>query len=165
LSLSRAGGEFAEAQPLTPAEAPRETQEYFEDWFDSAGAFAKGARYYRDIQRPKEAAFQLHEAAERLYHCLFLVRTLYSPKTYDLNQLRRFAEDMEPRLKEVWPRSSKFDRRSYELLREAYVKARYSRHYRITDEQLEWLCGRIELLQGIVRGVCEERIAALAEAA
>ena len=43
---------------------------------------------------------------------------------------------MEPRLKEVWPRSTKFERRCYELLRDAYVKARYSRHYRISDEQL-----------------------------
>jgi hypothetical protein len=94
-----------------------------------------------------------------------LVRTLYSPKTHNLNQLRQLAEDIEPRLKEVWPRATKFERRCYELLREAYVKARYSRQYRITDEQLAWLSGRVELLQTIVRQVCEERIATLAEAA
>jgi len=45
------------------------------------------------------------------------------------------------------------------------VKARYSRHYRISEEQLAWLSGRVELLQAIVREVCEQRIAALAEAA
>ena len=74
----------------------------------------------------------LHQAAERYYHCLFLVRTLYSPKTHNLNQLRQLAEAMEPRLKEVWPRTTKFERRCYELLRDAYVKARYSRQY--TDQ-------------------------------
>ena len=72
---------------------------------------------------------------------------------------------MEPRLKTVWPRDSKFERRCYELLREAYVKARYSRHYRITAEQLEWLSSRVELLQELVLELCEERIATLAEAA
>ena len=93
------------------------------------------------------------------------MRTLYSPKTHNLNQLRQLAEDMEPRLKRVWPRESKFDRRCYELLREAYVKARHSRHYRISSEQLEWLSGRVEVLQQIVRELCEERISTLAEAA
>jgi hypothetical protein len=113
----------------------------------------------------KEAAFDFHQATERFYHCLFLVRTLYSPKTHNLNQLRQLTEAVEPRLKEVWPRESKFERRCYELLREAYVKARYSRHYRISAEQLEWLSGRVKLLQSIVRSICEQRIADLAEAA
>jgi hypothetical protein len=62
-------------------------------------------------------------------------------------------------------RDSKFQRRSYELLRDAYVKARYSRHYRISAEELEWLGSRVELLQGLVRSACEERIGALAAAA
>lgn len=156
---------FAESQPLSPDEALRETREYYEEWFESAHAFATGAKYYRSIGRPKEAAFNLHQATERFYHCLFLVRTLYSPKTHNLNQLRQLAETVEPRFNEVWPRRTKFERRCYELLREAYVKARYSRHYRISDEQLDWLSGRVARLQAIVRELCEERIATLAEAA
>jgi predicted nucleotidyltransferase/HEPN domain-containing protein len=165
LLFEEPGHPFAEAQPLSPEEALRETRDYFEEWFESAvrrfelakGALAKGYL--------KEAAFDLHQVTERFYHCLFLVRTLYSPKTHNLNQLRALTEAVEPRLKAVWPRDTKFERRCYELLREAYVKARYSRHYRISDEQLAWLSGRVELLQRIVREVCEERIATLAEAA
>jgi predicted nucleotidyltransferase len=156
---------FAEPKPLSPAEALRETQDYFQEWFESACAFLKGAHYYRSIERPKEAAFQLHQATERFYHCLVLVRTLYSPKTHNLNQLRQLAEAMEPRLKTVWPRSTKFERRCYELLRDAYVKARYSRHYRISDEELGWLSARVEFLQKMVRDLCEARIAELAQAA
>jgi predicted nucleotidyltransferase/HEPN domain-containing protein len=159
------GHPFDEPKPLSPAEALRETRDYFEEWFESACAFLKGANYYRSIERPKEAAFQLHQATERFYHCLFLVRTLYSPKTHNLNQLRQLAEGIEPRLKHVWPRSTKFERRCYELLRDAYVKARYSRQYRISDEQLAWLSSRIEALQAIVRELCERRIGELAEAA
>ncbi len=165
LLFEEPGHPFVEPRPLSPAEALRETQEYYDEWFESAGAFAKGADYYRSIDRPKEAAFQLHQATERFYHCLFLVRTLYSPKTHNLNQLRQLTEAVEPRLTEVWPRSTKFERRCYELLREAYVKARYSRHYRISDEQLAWLSARVEHLQGIVRELCEQRLADLSEAA
>ena len=165
LLFEEAGFPFAEPQPLSASEALKETQEYFDEWFESASTFLKTSVSLTRDGRPKEAAFLLHQATERFYHCLFLVRTLYSPKTHNLNQLRALTEAVEPRLKEVWPRTTKFERRCYELLREAYVKARYSRHYRITDEQLEWLSGRVELLQGIVREVCEERIATLAKAA
>ena len=159
------GFPFVEAQPLSRSEALRETREYYDEWFESARGFLDTATYAAAQGRLKEAAFQLHQATERFYHCLFLVRTLYSPKTHNLNQLRQLTEDVEPRLKAVWPRDTKFERRCYELLREAYVKARYSRSYRITAEQLEWLSSRVERLQRIVREVSEERIATLAEAA
>ena len=159
------GFPFEEPKPLSAEQALRETQDYFEEWFKSAEYARTLSRYSVRDGELKYAAFNLHQATERFYHCLFLVRTLYSPKTHNLNQLRQLTEAVEPRLKEVWPRETKFERRCYELLREAYVKARYSRHYRITEEQLEWLSGRVELLQRIVREICEERIATLAEAA
>jgi len=165
LIFEEPGYPFAEPQPLTPAEALQETEAYFAEWFESATNFFRLTEQAREAGMLKEAAFLLHQTTERFYHCLLLVRTLYSPKTHNLNQLRQLTEDIEPRLKAVWPRDTKFERRCYELLREAYVKARYSREYRITDEQLEWLFGRVELLQRIVREVSEERIATLAEAA
>jgi predicted nucleotidyltransferase/HEPN domain-containing protein len=165
LLFEEPGHPFAEPTPLSPAEALRETQDYFEEWFESAENFFRLSQEARRNSMSKEAAFLLHQATERFYHCLFLVRTLYSPKTHNLNQLRQLAEAMEPRLKEVWPRSTKFERRCYELLRDAYVKARYSRHYRISDDELAWLGARVEVLRQLVRELCEARIAELAEAA
>ena len=53
----------------------------------------------------------------------------------------------------------------YALLRDAYVKARYSRSYRITAEQLDWIAARVMLLQTLVREACEMRIETLAKAA
>jgi predicted nucleotidyltransferase/HEPN domain-containing protein len=159
------GHPFAKPEPLAPAQALKETQDYYEEWFESAEAFAKGAGYYISIGRPKEAAFQLHQAAERFYHCLFLVRTLYSPKTQNLNRLRQLSEEWEPTLARVWPTETKFEKRCYELLRAAYVKARYSRHYRITAEELTWLSARISLLGDLVRAACLQRIDTLAKAA
>lgn len=113
----------------------------------------------------KESAFLLHQTTEQLYHCLILVRTLYSPKTHSLNRLRKLAEELDSRLVEVWPIEAKSQRRAYELLRAAYVKARYSRHYRITADELEWLSSRVELLGDLIRTSCEERIVSLATGA
>ena len=45
------------------------------------------------------------------------------------------------------------------------MKARYSRHYRITAEELEWLGSRVAILRDLVRALCEERIEVLARAA
>jgi predicted nucleotidyltransferase/HEPN domain-containing protein len=159
------GHAFATPQPLSVEQALKETRDYFEEWFESARGFFDTANYATSQGRLKEAAFQLHQATERFYHCLFLVRTLYSPKTHNLNRLRALSEELEPRLKSVWPAEDKFQKRCYELLRAAYVKARYSRHYRITAEELQWLAERVALLQSLVKQACEERILTLAQAA
>jgi len=159
------GYPFVKPEPLSPAQALKETRDYYEEWFESAANFQSLAEDARRKSMLKEAAFLLHQAAERYYHCLFLVRTLYSPKTHNLNRLRQLSEEWEPSLAQVWPTETKFEKRCYELLRAAYVKARYSRHYRITPEELGWLSERISLLGHLVREACLERIDTLAKAA
>lgn len=165
LLFEEPGFPFAEPQPLSPEQALQETRDYFEEWFESAVGFIRNAGYAIKDNDTKLAAFLMHQATERLYHCQFLVRTLYSPKSHNLSRLRQMAEDMEPRLKAVWPRDTKFERRCFELLREAYVKARYSRHYRITEAELEWLGTRVAMLRDLVDKLCRERIETLAKAA
>ena len=152
------GHTFAQPETLAPAEALKEAQGYFDEWFESAGRFLQ---YGRDgIERgwSKEAAFNLHQATERLYHCVLLVVTLYSPKSHKLNFLRSQAEQLDPRLAEAWPRATKFEQRCFELLRRAYVDARYSPHYKISAEDLAWLGERVTVLQELVKTVCEERL-------
>jgi uncharacterized protein len=159
------GHPFVEPQPLSREEALRETRDYFEEWYKSASNFQQLAAEAASRAMLKEAAFLLHQATERFYHCLFLVRTLYSPKTHNLNRLREQAEALEPTLKAVWPIESKSERRCYELLRAAYVKARYSRHYRIGSEELSWIAERVELLRAKVQSACKQRIEGLSQAA
>ncbi len=72
---------------------------------------------------------------------------------------------MEPRLKAVWPSTTKDERQAYARLREAYIKARYSREYRITAAQLAWLGERVSLLKSVVELACAERLTSLADVA
>jgi predicted nucleotidyltransferase/HEPN domain-containing protein len=159
------GHPLATPAPLSAAQAFQESRDYYEEWLQSADQFVRQYRHAVDDGAPKIAAFDLHQAAERYYHTLFLVLTLYSPKTHSLNQLRKLAEGLDPALAQVWPGQNKFERRCYELIREAYVKARYSRHYRITAEQLAWLEERIGVLREMVVERCEKRLAELQSAA
>lgn len=159
------GYSLAAPAPLSAEQALQESRDYYEEWLTSADRFFANAKDNVAKDWSKEAAFLLHQAAERYYHTLFLVLTLYSPKTHSLNQLRKLAEGLDPILALVWPGQNKFERRCYELIREAYVKARYSRHYHITAEQLAWLEERISVLREMVRERCEKRLAELQAAA
>ena len=53
----------------------------------------------------------------------------------------------------------------FEKLKDAYVKARYSKHYRITAEELAWLGGCVEELGRAVQEICAKRIQMLERSA
>jgi predicted nucleotidyltransferase len=149
---------FEHPEPLSPEAARAEAQGYYDQWFESADSALLGARFYIEQSKPKDAAFLLHQTAERLYHCVQLVLTLYSSKSHKLNFLRSQAERLVPSLIEAWPRDTRFEQRSWELLRRAYVDARYSPHYRISAEELTWLAARVQVLQAAVSVACVESL-------
>lgn len=152
---------FDRPKKLKPEEALKEAEGYFESWFRSAGEFQRTAEFARSEGFANKAAFLLHQTSEHFYHCALLVLTLYSPKSHRLNFLRSQAEQLDDQLADVWPRATKFENRCFELLRRAYVDARYSPHYKITAEELSWLGERVAVLRRLVGRVCEDRIAAL----
>jgi uncharacterized protein len=150
---------FATPEPLSEEAARTEAQGYFDKWFPSAEAFLRGAQFYSNDGSPNEAAFNLHQAAERFYHCFLLVQRLYSPKSHKLNFLRNLCEELDGGLAAAWPRDSRFNQRCFELLRRAYVDARYSPHYKITPEELGWLIERVGVLRGLIQRACSVRLA------
>jgi predicted nucleotidyltransferase/HEPN domain-containing protein len=154
--------ELQEPKPKTPMRARAMAQEYFDEWLPSAQIFVDGAELFKAKGRPKEAAFQLHQATERYYHCVLLVCTFYSPHVHNIGVLRTQAELIDERLIGVWPRELKRERAMFEKLKDAYVKARYSKHYRIAEEELTWLTERVKALGDVVQLVCSERVATLA---
>jgi predicted nucleotidyltransferase/HEPN domain-containing protein len=153
------GHPFEQPRSLPAAEAHGEARRHFDEWFSTASEFLAGAEFHRSRESEKLAAFNYHQATERFYHCTLLVLTLYSPKSHRLNFLRSHAEEIAPDLIGAWPRGDKFSRRCFELLREAYVNARYSPHYAITAEELAWIGERVAVLETLVRQVCERRLA------
>lgn len=153
-------------KPKTPAQALAMAQEYFDEWMPAASGRAKLAKYAVAEGMTKHAAFEFHQAVECLYHCVLLVCTFYTPHVHNLGFLRTQAERIDVRLTYVWPRDTKRDRVRFEKLKEAYVKARYSKHYRISKEELDWLGRQVEELGRVVHEVCSERLDKLkAEAA
>lgn len=145
---------FAHPIRLSLEEAYREAKANYEQWLPSAGGFLDTASYVFARGRLNEAAFQLHQAAERFYHCALLTLTLYSTKSHNLNFLRGQAERVAPELIPAWPRSNRFEKRCWELLRRAYVEARFSSQYSITREELDWLVEHVTDLGRRVEQTC-----------
>ncbi|QAY78139.1 nucleotidyltransferase and HEPN domain-containing protein [Sphingosinicella sp. BN140058] len=152
-------------KPKTPGQALAMAREYFEEWMPSAMSRFKLARYAMADRLLKDAAFDLHQTAERLYHCVLLVCTFYTPHVHNLAFLRTQAERIDRRLVYIWPQDSRRERAMFEKLKDAYVKARYSRHYRITEEELAWLGEQVEELGRVVHVICSERIQSLEQSA
>lgn len=153
--------EFHQPKPKTPPEALAMAQEYFNEWYPSAGEFFDDFRSNVERKRTKKAAFELHQCVERLYHCVLLVCTFYTPHVHNLGFLRTQAERIDRRLATVWATANRKERAMFEKLKEAYVKARYSKHYRISEEELTWLGVQVEELGRVVQTICSERIATL----
>ncbi|WP_109809230.1 HEPN domain-containing protein [Sphingosinithalassobacter portus] len=153
--------EFHEPKPKTPQQALAMAREYFEEWFPAAMRRHDFVRFGMEKGHLKETAFELHQTTESLYHCVLLVVTFYTPHVHNLGFLRTQAERLDARLTYVWPWSTRKERAMFEKLKEAYVRARYSKNYRISEEELNWLRERVEELGRVVHELCSERIAKL----
>ncbi|MCS3744417.1 HEPN domain-containing protein, partial [Rhizobium sp. BK661] len=152
------GHPLAKPKPLTPKEQRQEAKGYFEQWFKLSEEALKLAELGMADNIWRHGVFMLHQGTESAYHCALLTLTLYSPKSHRIKVLRSRAEGLDPRLIAAWPRDTRFSRRCFELLSRAYVEARYSSQYEITQEELAWLTERVRSLQEVVKTVCLERL-------
>jgi len=150
------GSELATPMPLTAADAYEMASGYFADWLAKVDSAIKLANFAIQEDESNDAAFLLHQAGERAYTCYLLVRSQYVPRSHNLKFLRSLAEDREPRLVEAWPRSTKLDRRRFELTKRAYVEARYSAAYAIDNEDLQAIKAAVTSLRDIVETVSRE---------
>jgi HEPN domain-containing protein len=153
--------QLARPKALNPAERLALAERNFINWFDSASEFWRGSRYYASRSLLKHAAFLLHQATERYYHAALLVFTGYKQRTHDIEVLGRLAGEQHAELSanDPLPKADPEDRRLFDLLKKAYVDARYSMSYRITMEELSVLQERVIVLGERVRAACLEKMA------
>jgi len=155
------GYPLAAPKPPTAAAAYETAKAYFEEWLPAIDRALRTAELQveeggDDPKWRKEAAFTLHQAAERSYACFLLVRTFYFPRSHNLKFLRSLAEDKDRRLVGAWPRETSLDRRRFELLKRAYVEARYSDAYAISAEDLAAVGSAVRTLRAIVDATSRE---------
>lgn len=87
------------------------------------------------------------------------------PPEHNLNKLRGLAESLDRSLVAAWPRGRSPYDGYFQSLRRAYDDGRYSRHFEITKEALDWLGERVEHLHELIEAACRKRLAKLAKEA
>ena len=156
-------GRFTLAEPrkLWAEEKVRMAQEDFDEWFESACDFHFNFEKSFETDRFKNAAFQLHQATERFYGTVLLVHTGYRPKLHDIGVLGKRAVALDRKLAGVFPRSTPEEEKRFDLLKRAYIDARYKRDYAITRDDLDYLATRVRDLRAVVEESCRKRIEGL----
>jgi predicted nucleotidyltransferase/HEPN domain-containing protein len=149
---------------ISAEEAARMAWEYFDDRLPHARTFVEGAAFFISKGRNTEAAFLLHQSLEQAYSTLLLVLTNYSPPSHNIRFLRALAEGKAGVLADVWPRNQQRYDSWFNVIKEAYVKARYSPHFEISGEALHWLLERTELLISRIDSICRQHLVQIAPA-
>ncbi len=150
---------LARRKALNLDERREKAKENFELWFKDAKDFYKLYELSLEAGLYKKAAFLLHQAAENYYHTTLMVFTDYKPKLHDLEELGVNVSRLDARLKGAFPRNTEEERRLFNLLKRAYIDARYKKSYRIEKEELESLAERVRILQELTEQACNEKIA------
>ncbi|CAN5398610.1 nucleotidyltransferase and HEPN domain-containing protein [soil metagenome] len=163
------GHPFAPPKSVTDQDAWELGRRYFDEkfqdielWIENSVSMLAGPDSQR---RRKNAAFNLHQAVETAYACVLLVNTFYFPRSHNIKFLRSLAEDIDKRLAQAWPRDSRTARRRFELLKRAYVEARYSDQFDPSIEDLEALRTSAAWLRDLVETNCRDRLETLRIAA
>lgn len=150
--------QLADKRDMSPAEIQAKAQRDFDAWFESANKFFKAYSFSFGEGDLKEAAFLLHQVTERYYGAIQLVFTGYKPKTHDIEDLGALAKACDMEFDKAFPKASKEEKDRFELLKKAYVDARYNMDYKITKEDLDYLSERVQLLRKLTEEICGEKI-------
>lgn len=153
-----------ECQLATPgeldyAEIKKMAEEYYDDKFSDGLDFFKGANFYYQEENYHMTAFMLHQATESFLKTIPLVYILYGYKEHDLQFLIEKCKPYTLELAKVFPCDTDEEKRLFDLLRRAYLEARYNKkNFIVTKVDIDALVPKIELLRNIVEKVCGEQI-------
>ena len=150
--------QLSEAKPLTPKQRLGQAKTDFKEYFHSAEVFYMFYKVGLEKREYKHAAFQLHQSVENFYKTLLLVYTNYKPKTHKLDKLRKMAGQHDPVFFKTFPMGTDEEKRRFDLLKQAYVKARYDSKYIITAEELKYLGRCVEILNDQIQTSCEAKM-------
>lgn len=146
------------ARKLNFDEIQEQAQEYFNENFNSANEFLANAHFNYSNGWFKKASFMLHQAAENYFYALRLVYTLKNNKQHNLSKLLGATTQYSCELKKIFPRNTKEEKRLFELLRLAYVEARYNSKFIVTQEDIDALYPKIEKLRDLTYKICTAQI-------
>ena len=150
--------ELSEIKRLPWIERQPIAKDDFEHWFKRGRGFLEGAIYYLEKDENALGAFSLHQATESFYNTILLVFSGYKPKLHDLLELSKMSRIYHQDLYKIFPYVSLEQTTCFDLLRRAYIEARYNKNYNISKEQLLYLVDRVKKLKDTAKKICLEKL-------
>lgn len=94
----------------------------------------------------------------KLFYTINLVHTLDNGKQHNLQKLFRATRNYSPELAAIFSFNKEEDKRLFEILKRAYVEARYNPDFVVTQEDIDALFPKVEKLRDVVSEVCKAQI-------
>lgn len=149
---------------LRYGEIKQQAEKHFNENIERATSFMRSTKHDYSDSDFRMAAFHLHQVCENLLRAVSLVFTLENYKHHNLLKLLTFVKKYAAELDNIFPRESQEEKRLFNLLKQAYIEARYNPDYIITKEDINFLIPSIEQLFNLVEELCEKRIESYAKA-
>ena len=151
--------ELAKPRKLSFREIRDIAQKEFDELYPYACGLLEGVKeYYLPKKQTKISAFLLHQTCEKLYNCILMVFTNYRPKSHKIKELGGMVKRFSMELTTVFPQNTDAEKECFDLLCRSYIEARYNKDFSISQEQLEYLIARIDILKDITERLCKEKI-------
>ena len=150
---------FSNLVELTPTEEKKVSENYFRIWYNRYQEFFIDATNAFKRNSFNKAIFELHQATESLYYAVLLVFTGYKPKSHNLHKLRKYSKQFSEELFLVFPvEHDKNEKHLFDLLKSAYIDARYKDDFIIGKEEVQSIIDKIKKMRIIIERLCLERI-------
>lgn len=120
---------LARRHKLNFKEIQQQVQEYFNEKYHKANLFLNHARFDYDKKKYVMSSFDLHQATENFYYAIRLAFMLRSNKQHNLAKLSTSVKRHSEELTKVFPHNNAEEKRLFELLKAAYVEARYNPNF------------------------------------
>jgi predicted nucleotidyltransferase/HEPN domain-containing protein len=119
---------LSEAKELSNKERAIIAQDDYDYWFHKGSGFLIHVNLENNDNSLR--AFFLHQATESFYHAILLVFSGYKPKLHDIRKLGAMVSNYHNDLLKIFPIDIREQKKCFELLKTAYIDARYNKNYR-----------------------------------
>ena len=146
--------QLSEAKELDAEERANIAQDDYDYWFKKGSGFLIDSGSPIKRQDYNLSSFYLHQATESFYNAILLVFSGYKPKLHDIKKLGCMINNYHNDLLKIFHINTPEQKKCFELLRKAYIEARYNKNYEINKIQLDYLIERVEKLKTITENIC-----------
>jgi predicted nucleotidyltransferase len=157
--------ELISPKPLSMAQVRSNALEDFDDWMPRIKLyhrFANDLLMKPDIQKSERnmATWLLYQTIEGAYSLILLVFTGEKPKLHNLYKYRNNVKGLSKELDTIFPFPTKdrYEYNLFDLLKRAYIGAKYKKEYEITILEVNEMNKRISKMIGITEEMCLKRI-------